>query len=60
MGFILKERLKHLKRAIKDWSAVTYGEVETRKKGLIKDILDLDLKSEITGLDELEVEGRKK
>jgi hypothetical protein len=60
MGFILKERLKHLKGIIKEWNLVNYGDADTRKKLLIKEILDLDLKSENLGLDDLEVEGRKK
>jgi hypothetical protein len=60
MRFILKERLKHIKGVIKEWNLVNHGETDTRKKLLIKEILDMDLKSETMGLDELEVEGRKK
>jgi hypothetical protein len=60
MGYILKERLKHLKGVIKDWSKATYGEVEVRRNCLIKDISELDLKSEVVGLEEAEVDGRKK
>jgi hypothetical protein len=60
MGFILKERLKSLKVAIKDWSAKSFGEVDSRKKRLIKGISDLDVKSEVVGLEEAEVVERKK
>jgi hypothetical protein len=60
MGYILKERLKHLKGVIKDWSKATYGEAEARRNTIIKEILELDLKSEVVGLVEEEVEGRKK
>ncbi|KAK2444918.1 hypothetical protein QL285_015908 [Trifolium repens] len=60
MSFILKERLKHLKGVIKEWSAVTFGEAENKKKVLIKGISELDLKSEVAGLEEVEVVERKR
>jgi hypothetical protein len=60
MSFVLKERLKHLKGIIKEWNAVTFGEAENRKHGLIKGILELDLKSEVAGLEDVEVAERKK
>ncbi|MCI14693.1 LINE-1 reverse transcriptase like, partial [Trifolium medium] len=60
MGFILKEKLKSIKGVIKEWNALTYGEVEEKKKLLIKGIADLDLKSEVSGLVEEEVVERKK
>jgi hypothetical protein len=60
MSFILKERLKHLKGVIKEWNAVTFGEAENKKKLLTKGILVLDLKSEVSGLEEAEVVERKR
>jgi hypothetical protein len=60
MGFILKEQLKGLKAVVKEWNTATYGRVEAKKKHLIKEISDLDLKSEIIGLEDVEVGSRKK
>jgi hypothetical protein len=59
MGFILKVRLKYLKGAIKVWSSNTYGVMEEKKWHLIKGISDLDLKSEVIGLVDVEVVERK-
>ncbi|MCI33634.1 putative reverse transcriptase - beet retrotransposon, partial [Trifolium medium] len=50
MGFILKDRLKGLKIAIKEWHAEVYGNMEERKQHLIGKILDLDSKSESVGI----------
>jgi hypothetical protein len=60
MGFVLKEKLKSIKGAIKVWNAEKFGEVGREKNTLIKNILDLDVKSESTGLNEREVVERKK
>jgi hypothetical protein len=59
MGFILKERLKGLKVAIKDWNRVTLGSTEEKKTKLIADILALDKRSETFGLSIEEVASRK-
>ncbi|GAU33007.1 hypothetical protein TSUD_358740 [Trifolium subterraneum] len=59
MGFILKERLKGLKLAIKRWSLEEYGKSEERKKMLVDSIKALDTKSEIVGISAEEVETRK-
>jgi hypothetical protein len=60
MGHILKERLKSVKGAIKVWNVETYGEVGEKKRRLVKGIFKLDIKSEVVGLEEVEVEMRKK
>jgi hypothetical protein len=60
MGYILSVRLRTLKGVIKNWNTATFGEVGAKKKGLVNDILALDLKSEVMGLDDMEVMARKK
>jgi hypothetical protein len=60
MGHILKVKLKSLKGIIKEWNVKTFGEVELKRRDFIKRILDLDIKSEVAGLDEGEVVERKK
>jgi hypothetical protein len=60
MGFVLKEKLKVIKNAIKVWNAAKFGEVGREKTRLIKSILDFDIKSESTGLNDGEVMERKK
>ncbi|MCI02447.1 reverse transcriptase [Trifolium medium] len=55
MGFILKERLKGLKVVIKESNAENFGLAEAKKKRLIKRIGDLDLKSEVLGLEDGEI-----
>ncbi|CAJ2638134.1 unnamed protein product [Trifolium pratense] len=59
MGFVLKERLKGLKSAIKEWKLDMYGKLEEKKKELVAGILALDNKSEAVGLTQLEVASRK-
>jgi hypothetical protein len=59
MGFVLKERLKGLKMAIKEWNVATYKRSENEKQKLIDDILALDIKSETVGLVNEEVVRRK-
>ncbi|MCH82218.1 LINE-1 reverse transcriptase like, partial [Trifolium medium] len=56
----LKERLKGLKGVIEEWSRLTYGVAEEKKKRLIHDIMVLDIKSEALGLVDGEVDERKK
>jgi hypothetical protein len=60
MGYILKDRLKGLKVAIKNWSMEEYGRPLERKKCLIEQIKALDLKSEVVGISVEEVESRRK
>jgi hypothetical protein len=60
MSFVLKEKLKSIKGAIRAWSVEKFGEVGREKNTLIKKISDLDVKSESTGLIESEVVERKK
>jgi hypothetical protein len=59
MGFILKEKLKMLKTTLKDCHKKEYGGLEERIKELVVDIKDLDLKGELVGLSNEEIEGRK-
>jgi hypothetical protein len=59
MSFILKDRLKGLKVAIKEWSTDVYGKPEERKKFLIDKILSLDVQSENGGISDVEVVARK-
>ncbi|GAU23240.1 hypothetical protein TSUD_172690 [Trifolium subterraneum] len=54
------ERLKGIKGVIKEWNGRNYGRVEVEKKRLVEEILALDIKSEITALEEREVVERKK
>ncbi|MCI67543.1 hypothetical protein A2U01_0088802, partial [Trifolium medium] len=50
MGYILKDRLKDLKGVIKRWNLENYGTPEVRKKLLVGQIKELDLKSETSGI----------
>jgi hypothetical protein len=60
MSFVIREKLKFIKGAIKVWNVKKFGEIGRDKDRLIKGIMDLDLKSESMGLDVREVEARKK
>ncbi|GAU09987.1 hypothetical protein TSUD_393040 [Trifolium subterraneum] len=60
MGYILKDRLKGLKIAIKNWNGVVYGKPVERKNSLVEKIKALDLKSEQVGISGEEVATRKK
>jgi hypothetical protein len=60
MSFVIREKLKFIKGAIKVWNVKKFGEIMRDKDRLIKGIMDLDLKSESMGLDVREVEARKK
>ncbi|MCI24132.1 RNA-directed DNA polymerase (Reverse transcriptase) [Trifolium medium] len=60
MGFILKERFKGLKTAIKEWTKANYGNPDEKKRELISEILMLDNKSELYGLSQDEVASRKR
>jgi hypothetical protein len=55
MGYILKERLKGLKEAIKKWNSEVYGEVDSKIQKLRSDIEDMDLRSERMGISDDEV-----
>ncbi|GAU25782.1 hypothetical protein TSUD_222400 [Trifolium subterraneum] len=59
MGFILKERFKGLKVAIKEWNSEAFGKPEEKKRKLVAEILALDYKSEVVGLSHVEVALRK-
>ncbi|MCH83868.1 LINE-1 reverse transcriptase like [Trifolium medium] len=54
MGFILKERLKGLKVAIKEWNVELFGKPE-----ILAEILALDNKSEVMGLSQVEAATMK-
>jgi hypothetical protein len=59
MGFILNQRFKNLKGVIKEWNLNKVGVVEVRKRHLIKRIAELDVKSEVGGLVDVEITERK-
>ncbi|WJX53700.1 hypothetical protein P8452_39668 [Trifolium repens] len=59
MGFILKERFKGLKIAIKEWNREGSGDPGEKKRKLVSEILALDNKSEVAGLSQVEVATRK-
>jgi hypothetical protein len=59
MGYILKERLKGLKEAIKKWNSEVYGVVDSKIQKLRADIEDMDLRSERVGISDEEVLLRK-
>jgi hypothetical protein len=59
MGFVLKEKLKVLKFVLKEWHKEEYGGLEARIETLIVDIKDLDVRGELVGLSNQEVESRK-
>jgi hypothetical protein len=60
MGYVLKEKLKRLKGALKKWNKEVYGNVDSKIAVLIDDIEELDLKGEVEGLSEDELLLRKK
>ncbi|KAK2423798.1 hypothetical protein QL285_034226 [Trifolium repens] len=60
MGFVLKEKLKTLKFTIREWHKKEYGGMEARIEGLVGEIKELDMKGEVVGLANEEVESRKK
>lgn len=59
MGYVLKEKLKGLKEAIKVWNKEEYGGMEERVEWLVEEIGDLDGLGEERRLREDEVESRK-
>jgi hypothetical protein len=59
MGFVLKDRLKGLKACIKEWNKAMFGKPEEKKKELIGKILELDLRSEGSGISCEEVATRE-
>jgi hypothetical protein len=59
MGFILKERFKHLKGVIKGWNSYVFGVGEEKKRQLTYRVAELDTKSESVGLVDEEVAERK-
>ncbi|MCI35228.1 RNA-directed DNA polymerase (Reverse transcriptase), partial [Trifolium medium] len=59
MGFVLKEKLKRLKGALKKWNKDVYGSVDTKIGDLTDAIECLELKGEREGLSEEELVERK-
>lgn len=49
MGYILKEKLKVLKGALKRWNNEVYGDVDVKIQVLVEEISTVDLKSERGG-----------
>ncbi|WJX67033.1 hypothetical protein P8452_51532 [Trifolium repens] len=60
MGFILKEKLKGLKVALKAWNKQVYGVIDTKIRLLVEDINEIDVKGELVALSEVEVGMRRK
>ncbi|MCH93657.1 LINE-1 reverse transcriptase like, partial [Trifolium medium] len=59
MGFVLKEKMKHLKGALRKWNKDVYGNVDTKIGDLTDAIELLELKGEQGGLTEDELLERK-
>ncbi|MCH79641.1 LINE-1 reverse transcriptase like, partial [Trifolium medium] len=59
MGVILKEKLKGLKVHLKAWHKQEFGGGDERIAVLIEDIKDLDVRGELVGLSDQEVNLRK-
>jgi hypothetical protein len=59
MGFVLKEKLKRLKGALRKWNKEVYGSVDSKIADLMEGIEVLDLKGESGGLSEVELLLRK-
>ncbi|KAK2406714.1 hypothetical protein QL285_042414 [Trifolium repens] len=59
MAFVLKEKLKALKVFLKDWSKVEFGSVDNKIANIVEDIGVLDVRGELSGLNNLEVIQRK-
>ncbi|MCH79404.1 LINE-1 reverse transcriptase like [Trifolium medium] len=59
MGFVLKEKLKGIKNSLKGWNREEFGALEDKIAILIEDINDLDSRSELVGLSNLEIDLRK-
>jgi hypothetical protein len=60
MSYVLKEKLKLLKGAIKEWNKLEFGKMEESIRNLISCIRELDIRGEQGGLTSSEVEERKK
>ncbi|MCI40321.1 cysteine-rich receptor-like protein kinase, partial [Trifolium medium] len=54
-GYVLKEKMKRLKGALKKWNKEVYGSIDTKIAALVDDIERLDLKGESEGLSEDEL-----
>jgi hypothetical protein len=50
MGYVLKEKLKRLKGALKKWNKEVYGNVDSKIAALVGEIEELDLKGELCRL----------
>ncbi|MCH84503.1 LINE-1 reverse transcriptase like, partial [Trifolium medium] len=59
MGFVLKEKLKALKKFLRDWHKIEYGGSGARIEELVVEIRVLDTRGEEEGLSNEEVESRK-
>jgi hypothetical protein len=55
MSFVLKEKLKGLKSALKAWHKLEYGGIEARIEELVVEISELDAKGEVVGLSNSEI-----
>jgi hypothetical protein len=59
MGYILKEKFKSLKMAVKGWNKAEFGGIDSRIEKLVVAINDLDIRGQLAGLSDQEVQLRK-
>jgi hypothetical protein len=59
MAFVLKEKLKTLKVCLKEWSKIEFGSIENNIAKIVEEIGVLDVRGELSGLNNLEVMQRK-
>ena len=57
--FVLKEKLKWLKRELKKWNKEHFGNLESRFEEGQKEINEIELKGEITSLSDLKIIRKK-
>ncbi|XP_057419451.1 uncharacterized protein LOC130713677 [Lotus japonicus] len=58
-AFVLKEKLKRLKLKLKDWNKEVFGDLRTRRNGVVQKINELDQKEEVMGLSIEEIDARR-
>jgi len=59
MSFVLKEKLKCLKRKLKDWHKGIYGDMENKVDMLVEEIRDCDVRGEAGQLSDMELQPKK-
>jgi hypothetical protein len=59
-GYVVKEKMKLLKRVLKTWNKDVYGNMDSKIDALTNEIEELELKCETIGLSVEELVTRKK